>query len=564
MKAIAIATLSVVSVLYSQTPDQVRKLEASGATEEARAELQRAAENRPNDVSALTQYAEFLDRYGDPASREAYGKLLNRVRQTGDTARAAGIARRLAALDLLAGDRTAAERDLDSYRSVSGKALKLTATAGAGPWPTVPMAGPLRSFARMAAIPSDVSPDEILPALARNVVTNGYQASRGNEELEQTEYLKLLHRYISQSRELERLAGDKKVIEVPACDSPNGGELLRILGFRMRGGCGSDVVLETVNERRAFISTDSGFPINDLEQALRTNRPFTYAYQPTLIPVMFGPEYWLASKDTKDKDPAAFIEAFISDPASCRLYLGFSKLDAETAEGLRKTSTFARLRAYSNVLNFFGGMFEIRGGKAVVPGGARAAGGWADLVGASPENGGAFFDKMLAKDDGWVASLYDALARIRGPVRDYLVEPARMKRFYTAVRGRVTSPGPARPVFRSNADMMLLTTRLRLDPNGKPHIPGSLEVWRMLFIEHPQGGGKYDAKLSKDAVSWKDPDDVIEALFGLCRKAAENEALKIFMALSDVDRHRQTPLDAKTADRMAREYRLLGAQYPIF
>src|SRR5579871_3350592 len=562
MKAIAIATLSVVSVLYSQTPDQVRKLEASGATEEARAELQRAAENRPNDVSALTQYAEFLDRYGDPASREAYGKLLNRVRQTGDTARAAGIARRLAALDLLAGDRTAAERDLDSYRSVSGKALKLTATAGAGPWPTVPMAGPLRSFARMAAIPSDVSPDEILPALARNVVTNGYQASRGNEELEQTEYLKLLHRYISQSRELERLAGDKKVIEVPACDSPNGGELLRILGFRMRGGCGSDVVLETVNERRAFISTDSGFPINDLEQALRTNRPFTYAYQPTLIPVMFGPEYWLASKDTKDKDPAAFIEAFISDPASCRLYLGFSKLDAETAEGLRKTSTFARLRAYSNVLDFFGGMFEIRGGKAVVPGGARAAGGWADLVGASPENGGAFFDKMLAKDDGWVASLYDALARIRGPVRDYLVEPARMKRFYTAVRGRVTSPGPARPVFRSNADMMLLTTRLRLDPNGKPHIPGSLEVWKELFTNNPQA--KYDGKLTRLAATWKEPDDVLEALFALSRKNAENEPLKIFMAISDLDRYRPKPLEPTTVARLMRSYRTYGSQYPIF
>src|SRR5579871_3185570 len=568
MKAIAIATLSVVSVLYSQTPDQVRKLEASGATEEARAELQRAAENRPNDVSALTQYAEFLDRYGDPASREAYGKLLNRVRQTGDTARAAGIARRLAALDLLAGDRTAAERDLDSYRSVSGKALKLTATAGAGPWPTVPMAGPLRSFARMAAIPSDVSPDEILPALARNVVTNGYQASRGNEELEQTEYLKLLHRYISQSRELERLAGDKKVIEIPACDSPNAGDLLRILGFRMRGGCGSDVVLETVNERRAFLSTDSGFPINELEQALRTNRPFTYSYQPTRLPVLFGPDFWFGpkegkeSKDSKDRTTSDFILAFIGDPAVCRLYLGFSKLDAETAEGLRKTSTFARLRAYSNVLDFFGGMFEIRGGKAVVPGGQRSAAGWADLVGASPDQGGAFFDKLMAKDDGWVASLYDALARIHGPVRDYLVEPAHMKRFYTAIRGRVTSPGPARPVFRSNADMMLLTTRLRLDPNGKPHIPGSLEVWKNLFVNHPQG--KYDAKLTRLAASWKDPDDVLEALFALCRKSVENEPLKIFMALTDLDRNRAKPLEPATVDRLARSFRAYGSQYPIF
>ena len=46
----------------------------------------------------------------------------------------------------------------------------------------------------------------------------------------------------------------------------------------------------------------------------------------------------------------------------------------------------------------------------------------------------------MAKDDGWLASLYDALARIHGPVQDYLTDPARMKRFYTAVRGRITSP----------------------------------------------------------------------------------------------------------------------------
>ena len=116
-----------------------------------------------------------------------------------------------------------------------------------------------------------------------------------------------------------------------------------------------------------------------------------------------------------------------------------------------------------------------------------------------------------------------------GPVRDYLTDPARMKRFYTAVRGRITSPGPARPVFRSNTDMMLLTTRLRLDADGKPHIPGSLEVWKNLFVNHPQG--KYDAKLTRLATTWKEPDDVLEALFALCRKAVENEPLKIFMAL---------------------------------
>jgi len=50
----------------------------------------------------------------------------------------------------------------------------------------------------------------------------------------------------------------------------------------MRGGCGSEVVLETVNAPRAFLTTDSGFPLNDLEQALRTNHPFSYDFHPAL------------------------------------------------------------------------------------------------------------------------------------------------------------------------------------------------------------------------------------------------------------------------------------------
>jgi hypothetical protein len=368
-----------------------------------------------------------------------------------------------------------------------------------------------------------------------------------------------VHRYLSQARELEKLAGEQKMLKVESCESPIAGDLIRILGFRMRGGCGAEVVLETVNAARAFLTTDSGFPLHELEQALRTNRPFTLDYRPTVVPVFFGPEYWLGA--AKDK-PVDFIETFLADPSICRLYLGYSKLDRETADALRKGLTFTRLKAFAHILDFFGAMFEIRGGKAVTPGGQRSVAAWTELAGAPPDRGVEFFDKLMSKDDGWLASLYDALARIHGPVQEYLTDPNRMKRFYTAVRGRLTSPGPARPVFRSNTDMMLLTTRLRIGRDGKPHIPGSLEVWKNLFVNHPQG--KYDGKLTRLATTWKEPDDVIEALFALCRKAVENEPLKIFMALSDLDRNRAEPLDPATVDRLARAYHDYGAQFSVF
>ncbi len=559
------AALFFLSVLRgNEAVDRARELEKSGDVQGARAALVAAVEQAPNDVDALTEYAAFLVRYGDTDSRSAYAKAFEAIEKSGNRARLVPVARELALLDLLAGDRAAAARHIEAYHTAGGKDwASPEAWKAAEPESSakqlVSVPGPLRSFDRMAAISTDLHPEDMLPSLARNVVTNGYQASHSNESLEQTEYLKLVHRYLSQARELEDLAGKDQVIRIENCDSANAGELLRIIGYRMRGGCGSEVVLETVNATRAFLTTDSGFPIAQLEQALRTNRPFTYDFHPSPVPVLYGSDYWLSAKEKQSGD---FIDAFLGDPAMCRLYLGLSKLDAETADELRKAIPMPRLKAYAHVLDFFGAMFEIRGGKAVVPGGARSAAAWGDLVGVSPDQGAAFFDKLLAKDDGWMASLFDALARMDGPVKDYLTEPARMKRFYMAIRGRVTSPGPARPVFRSNADMMLLTTRLRVDAAGRPVIPGNIEVWKNLFTTHPHG--KYDGKLTKSAAGWKDSDDVIEALFALCRKSVENEPLKIFMALSDVDRFRQRPLEPATIDRLVRDYRLFGAQYSIF
>ncbi|HUA18029.1 MAG TPA: hypothetical protein VMB25_04735 [Bryobacteraceae bacterium] len=568
MKAIVTAFISLFGIYIGPAlaaddfTARAWQMESKGEAAEARDYLQRAAQT--GAVDAQLAYAQFLDRHRDPEAREVYQKVAQSAR--GEQRELA--ARRLVVLDLLAGDRVAAQRHIDEYRSAGGTDFNLPAAASIAPEkrPMVAIPGPLRSFSRMAALAPETSPDDVLPSLARNIVTNGYQAAGGNNILEQTEYLKLVVRYLAQARELEKLADSSGVIKVETCDSTQTGDLLRVLGYRMRGGCGSEVVLETLNASRAFLTIDSGFPLAELEQDLRTNHPFAYDFKPTQVPVLYSADYWISPKD---RQGAEFIDSMIGDPSLCRLYLALSKLDPSASEALRKETTVQRIRAYAHVLDFYGTMFQVRNGRAVVPGGARSEKAWAELAGASPDKPGAFFERLVVRDDGWLASYFDALARIGNspanlPVQNYLTEPERMKRFYLAIRGKVTSPGPARPVFRSNTDMMLLTARLRLDSNGKPHIPGSLDVWRTLFIEHPAGSGKYDMKLSHDAAGWKDPDDVIEALFGLCRKAAENEPLKIFMALSDMDRHRQTPLDGKTADRLARGYRTFGAQYPIF
>src|SRR5579884_1143408 len=551
----ALAVLTFVAAA-AETSNRAWELERNGDAAGALELLQKNANASSADAVAL---AEFLDRHRDPGARAAWQKALDMA----SGAEKAAAARRLLVLDLIAADSKAAQEHFAAYQAAGGHDLTLPESSPQQSAPaTRPMSipGPLRSFARMAALSPDLPVDEIVPALARNVVTNGYQAATSNEALEQTEYLKLVIRYLSQARELSALAGKQGVIRIASCDSTQTADLLRVLGYRVRGACGSDLVLETVNATRAFLTIDSGFPLALLEQSLRTNRPFEYHYKPSQVAVLYGPEYWTAARDRQTSGD--FVDFMIGDPSMCRLYLAMAKLEPSTAEQMRKAIPAQRLRLYAHVLDFHGSMFEIRNGRAVVPGGARSERMWGDLAGASPDNGPNFFFHLIAKDDGWLASYFDALSRITGPVQDYLTQPARLQRFYLAIRGRVTSPGPARPVFRANSDMLLLTTRLRIDSSGRPAIPGGVEVWRNLFVHHPRG--KYDAKLAKAAVGWQTPDDVLEALFGLCRKNVENEPLKIFMAVSDIDRRRAQPLDPGTVEMLTRNWHDLGAQYSIF
>ncbi len=553
---VAVASMWPCSSSAASNPDlhdQVQQRESTGDLNGARSVLEEAA-GQPGNSSGAAALAEFLERHDDPGSRDAYLKWASEENDPGKRKLAL---RQVVLLDFMQGKDAELSSDLNRYRGAGGEDLSLPAKkTSPNMFTTVTLPGPLSSFARMAALSPDLAPEELLPALARNVVTNGYEAS-GNEALQQTEYLRLLIRYIGQARELQAMTNKDRKIVIPNCDSEQTGNLLKALGYRMRGSCGADIVLETVNATRAFLTIDSGFPLTQLEQDLRANRRFELPFASAQVPVLYSADYWLSALGKGSQ--ADFIDAFLSDPSLCRLYLGLSRLDRGTAEALRREASAAKLKIYAHVLDFFGSMFEIRNGAAVVPGSPKV---WASLVGVPPSNPGAFFNKLISVDDGWLASYFDALSRMNGPAVNYLTQPERTKRFYDALRGKITSPGPARPVFRSSTELLLLTTSLRIDSNGQPHVPGNLDVWRTLFIKHPHG--KYDGRLTRSANSWRTNDDLIEALFALSRKTVENEPLRIFLALNDIDRDRPKPMSPQLAARLISSYKNYGAQYTLF
>src|SRR5271170_5661030 len=152
---------------------------------------------------------------------------------------------------------------------------------------TIP--GPLRSFMRMAAISQEAAASEVLPMLARDVVVNGYRGSQAKAN-DPTEYLVLLRRYLGQARELQALAGPERALRASNCEAAR--PLLLILGYELHNGCGAKAVLETSDPDRAFVTIDSGFPLAQLEQALRDGKPFDYPYAPSSVPILFSQSDW--------------------------------------------------------------------------------------------------------------------------------------------------------------------------------------------------------------------------------------------------------------------------------
>ncbi len=540
--------------------EEARSLEREGEPLQARQLLERLVQADAPDPQALLEWASFLERYGDSGAVAAYAVALEAM-EGGAAAELDGVRRRLVVAAIMHGDLAAARTAFEGLSESGWTSADAVLQPQSPPAPeSVHIPGTLNSFSRMAALSTDLQTDGILPSLARTIFTGGYHAARGTGILEPTEYLKLLRQYLTQARELEAFAGDDHTVDVAECESAETARLLKIIGYRLRGECGPDAVLETVNPSRAFLAIDSAFPLADLELAFRDQEPFSTALGPTRIPVLFGSEYWLSAAQSKED---TFIDKFIDDPTLARLYAAMANAHRPVAEALRETVDAERLRDYAPVLDFYGEMFEIRDGVAVVPGGARARPAWEKLTDANINNPGRFFQRIIELDDGWLAAFYDSMARVRGEgAQAYFLDPDRIERFYAAVRGKVTSPGPARPIFRASADLMLLAARADFLDSGAPRIPGGIEPWRDLFVKHPHG--KYDGKLTASAAGWRDADDVIEAMFALSRKIIENEPLRMFLSISNVDRHRERPLSAAVVERLIHAYPKHGTQFSLY
>ena len=420
-----------------------------------------------------------------------------------------------------------------------------------------PIPGPLRSFLRMAGVSQQVSRDNVLPLLSWNVSALGFEGAD-----RPTEFLLLLRRYVVQAKELAQLAESDGVIRISDCESAR--PLLRILGYRVLGECGSPgASLLTADWERAFLTVDSGFPLTDLEQTLAGGKAFEYPYPTTPVPVLFTEDQWTSSSSKNHVESSKdLVDTILNDRTVARLYWALSKMDEQTGLFLEKNVGVRKLLPYAALLDFYGSHICIRDGRVVVPGGPATDRIWEDLAGVNPAAPADFIPRLLLKDKGWLAAYFDVLSIINRQQQTRFVEPHRLKQFYAALRPPDHSVGAAKGVFRPSPWLLLLVTQVRWDESGQPSIPGGLEVWREILSK--EGSHSTHDWVHKHPL--KTPDDLIEAMFALSRKEADAGPLQAYIALVDID-HKRTPakrLSPETVRLMSRKFADYSDQYKIF
>jgi hypothetical protein len=416
--------------------------------------------------------------------------------------------------------------------------------------------GPLRSFLRMAGISQKISQDEVASLLARNVVMLGYGGAQGRGG--RTEFLVLLMRYVDQARELQVLAGKEGVLHADSCEQAK--PLLKTLGYRARPDCGKPGSwLETADAQRAFLTIDSGFPLPELEKDLTEGKPFSYAFPETRVPAL----KLETEKSEKDKNKA-YLDELLSDPGLARLYWALGRMDPETQELLRQPRVVKRIVPFSGALDFYGSQIRVRSGRVMVPGGSSAEPAWKEIVGASADQPEEFIVHLLSKDNGWTAAYFDSLARVNPTQQAHFTEAQRLKHFYEALRGKAGTPDAVTGVFRRDSELLLLLTQLTWEPNGQPHVPGSLDAWKKVVWQ------KVDSNIGRE---WKkrtrhadNAEQMVEALFALARMQTEAGPLQAYLMACDLDnrRARDHQLSAETVTLLARKFSDLSGQYQIF
>jgi hypothetical protein len=423
------------------------------------------------------------------------------------------------------------------------------------PADSIVIPGPLRSFLRMAGISQEVTPEDVLPMLARNVALYGFDGGKAKE------FLVLVDRYVHQARDIQRLATTDGKIHITGCG--DAGELLSVLGYKLDGPCGhGNTALVTANAERAFLTIDSGFPLTTLEQALQADAAFTYSFPATRVPIILTEKDWIAAAGSNNKTDNTLLDLMLHDRDADRLYAAMAKYDRETRQSLNRSPGLRKLLSVAAIIDLYGSQIRIKSGRVIVPGDNDR--GWEDLVGETPHSVGPFVIRLLTVDTGWLAAYFDVLSRLSHAQQEHLTDGDHLKRFYDVYRAPVANADASRGIFPRNGELYILLTSLKWTADGDLEIPGDIFVWDGILSQMAKSRQMRGwLRRSRD---WNTSGRLLESLIASSNLQSEAGPLQVFLLLSAMDSSRPPghQLSDETDKLVARRFAQFHHWFAIF
>lgn len=212
-----------------------------------------------------------------------------------------------------------------------------------------------------------------------------------------------------------------------------------------------------------------------MRQAIAERRAFEFEIPKESARLLGGAAWGVVLKGVPDL-PGGPIEVFMKDRRFARVYRGLAALDNDSAAAVVSAVGLTNLIVkYSTLISDYGEVLVVGDKGVSVPGGTSAQAAWTRLVGAKPQDAGAFLRGLFEKDQGRLLTFYFDMARADASHQQYFTQTAdRAEAYYRWYRD---SAGPAGLPKTANRWQAKIFQSLRIDAAGKLILPGGRAAW---------------------------------------------------------------------------------------
>jgi hypothetical protein len=229
-----------------------------------------------------------------------------------------------------------------------------------------------------------------------------------------------------------------------------------------------------------------------------------------VVPLPLPAESWAYVRGVGAGAPESLLHRILATREASLAYFGLSAMDDQTREylGASPTALAAVTDAvHAPLLALYGRSLHVHDGVVDVPGGREAVPLWEDAAGVPVTQPAEFLRRVLDKDGGRLALLYDVVAHLEPRARDFVLglgaaessQPAersgdsrRLERFralYRACAAALVSWDPrARPFERAGFDAAHVLSLMIMRQDGRPAGPSWRPYWEAVFAPDTPGG----------------------------------------------------------------------------